>query len=54
MKIGDRDLKFLCDPLCLFYSSFGFTTDNKFECKQLQELQCCNSVRLYVSVSAWD
>jgi len=46
MKFGDRDLKFLCDSLCLLSSSFGITTDNKFECKQLQVLQCCNSVCL--------
>jgi hypothetical protein len=38
MKVGDRYLKFLCDSLCLLSSSFGFTTDNEFECKQLQVL----------------
>ena len=48
MKFGDRDLKFLCDSLCLLSCSFGFTTDNEFEYKQV--LQCCHSV----SVSAWD
>jgi hypothetical protein len=34
MKVGERDLKFLCGPLYILSSSFGFTTDNEFECKQ--------------------
>lgn len=46
MKSGERDLIFLCDTLCLLSSSFGFTIDNEFECKQLQVSQCCNSVCL--------
>jgi len=54
MKVGDRDLKFLRGPLYLLSPSFGFTTDNEFECKQLQVLQCCNSACLSVSVSTWD
>jgi hypothetical protein len=58
MKVWDSDLKFLCKTTGLLSAIFGFTADNKLEWKQLQILQCCNSVCLSicmsVSVSLWD
>lgn len=54
MKVWDSDLKFLCKTTGLLSAIFGFTVDNKLEWKQLQILQCCNSVCLSVSVSLWD